>query len=90
VISTRILKKGFQYSALTQNYKNYLLTELRKSFQKELRCSKTAAVEVTFGSKTKYHRNQLGLPKSQINDAMVIASEDQPFDIPNYYVLEKR
>jgi 5-methylcytosine-specific restriction endonuclease McrA len=74
------LKKGFQYSALTQSYKNYLLAELHKGF----------TVEVTFGSKTKYYRNQLCLPKSQINDALVIASEGKPFRMPNYYILEKQ
>jgi len=74
------LKKGFQYSALTQSYKNYLLDELRKDF----------VVEVTFGATTKYQRNQLGLPKSQINDALVIASEGKPFKMPKYYILERQ
>ena len=74
------LKKGFQYSALTQSYKNYLLDELRKDFE----------VEVTFGATTKYYRNQLGLPKSQINDALVIASEGKPVRMPQYYILEKQ
>ncbi len=59
-------KKGFQYSALTQSYKNYLLSELHKDF----------VVEVTFGATTKYHRNQLELPKSQINDALVVRGSD--------------
>ncbi len=72
--------KGFQYSALTQSYKNYLLAELRKDFR----------VEVTFGAKTKYYRNQLGLPKSQINDALIIASEGNPFEMPQYYILERQ
>ena len=74
------LKKGFQYSALTQSYKNYLLDELRKDFK----------VEVTFGARTKYYRNQLGLPKSQINDALVIASEGNPIKMPKYYILERQ
>jgi len=85
------LKKGFQYSALTlgakrrgeaafQSYKNYLLAELRKDF----------VVEVTFGAITKYNRNRLGLPKSQINDALVIASEGEPVRIPQYHILEKQ
>ena len=74
------LKKGFQYSTLTQSYKNYLLAELRKDF----------TVEVTFGATTKYHRNQLGLPKSQINDALVIASEGNPFEMPKWYILERQ
>ena len=84
------LKKGFQYSALTQSYKNYLLSELRKDF----------TVEVTFGATTKYYRNQLGLPKSQINDALVIASEDKSLtgffstqittETPNCYILERQ
>ena len=74
------LKKGFQYSALTQSYKNHLLHELRKDF----------VVEVTFGAETKYHRNQLGLPKSQILDAFVIASEGKPFKMPKCYILERQ
>ena len=74
------LKKGFQYSALTQSYKNYLLAELRKGF----------TVEVTFGATIKYYRNQLGLPKSQINDALVIASEGKSVKMPQYYILEKQ
>jgi len=74
------LKKGFQYSALTQSVKNYLLAELRKDF----------TVEVTFGATTKYHRSQLGLPKSQINDALVIASEGKSFEMPKWYILERQ
>jgi len=74
------LKKGFQYSALTQSYKNYLLDELRKDF----------TVEVTFGARTKYYRNQLSLPKSQLNDALVIASEGNSFQAPRYYILERQ
>ena len=74
------LKKEFRYSALTQSYKNYLCAELRKDF----------AVEVTFGARTKYYRNQLKLPKSQINDALVIASEGKAFEIPHYYILERQ
>jgi len=74
------LKKGFQYSALTQSYKNYLLDELRKDF----------AVEVTFGATTKYNRNQLKLPKSQINDALVIALEGKSVKMPRWYILEKQ
>ena len=74
------LKRGFQYSALTQSYKNYLLTELRKDF----------TLEVTFGARTKYYRTKLGLPKSQINDVLVIASEGNPFEAPKYYILSKQ
>jgi len=74
------LKKGFQYSALTQSYKNYLLSELRKDF----------TIEVTFGTTTKYRRNQLDLPKSQINDALVIASEGELFRMPQWYMLERQ
>ena len=74
------LKKGFRYSALTQNYKNYLLSELRQDFE----------VEVAFGSETKYHRHQLELPKSQINDALVIASKGKSFKMPQCYILEKQ
>ena len=83
------LKKGFQYSALTQSYKNYLLSELRKDFVKDIG-EACVLLEVTFGAKTKYHRNQLGLPKSQINDAFVIASEGKSFRMPNVYILEKQ
>ena len=74
------LKKGFQYSALAQSYKNYLLAELCNHF----------AVDVTFGATTKSQRNQLGLPKSQINDALVIASEGKLIKMPKYYILEKQ
>jgi len=74
------LKKGFQYSALTQSYKNYLLAELRKDF----------VVEITYGAKTKYQRTQLNLPKSQINDAFVIASEGKSVRMPKWYILEKQ
>ena len=74
------LKKGFRYSALTQSYKNYLLAELRKDFE----------VEVAFGATTKYHRHQLELPKSQINDALVIASKGKSFKMPQCYILEKQ
>ena len=37
-----------------------------------------------------YHRSQLKLPKSQTNDALVIASEGKSFEMPQYYVLEKQ
>ena len=36
------------------------------------------------------NRNQLGLPKSQINDTLIIASEGKPVRIPQYYILEKQ
>ncbi len=45
---------------------------------------------MTSGATTKYYRNQLGLAKSQINDALVIASEGNPFEMPQYYILEKQ
>ena len=84
------LKKGFQYSALTQSYKNYLLAEL-VSIHKLLNPSrKDFVVEITFGAETKYNRTQLGLPKSQINDALVIASEGKSFRMPKFYILEKQ
>lgn len=76
----RKLKRGFQYSALTQSYKNYLLAELRKDFE----------VKVTFGAETKYHRNKLKLSKSQINDALVIASEGKHFKMPKWYIFERQ
>jgi hypothetical protein len=70
------LKKGFQYSALTQSYKNYLLSEL-VSIRKLLNPSRQDfTIEVTFGATTKYRRNQLELPKSQINDALVVRSKE--------------
>ena len=118
------LKKGFQYSVLTQSYKNYLLAELRGKFailraktkklvlERSEGCvafcrkplasvsevnrfrttpaDKNFTVEVTFGTITKYHRNQLKLPKSQINDALVIASLGKPVKMPQYYLLEKQ
>jgi len=83
------LKKGFQYSALTQSYKNYLLARLRKDFTKERAKHPSPAVEITFGAKTKFYRNQLELPKSQINDAIVIASEGKTRKISSY-IVEKQ
>jgi len=83
------LKKGFQYSALTQSYKNYLLAELRKDFTKD-KGESCVLLEVTFGATTKYNRNQLGYPKSQILDALVIASEGNPFKVPKSYILERQ
>lgn len=74
------LKKGFQYSALTQSYKNYLLDELKKSY----------LVAETTGAHTKYRRGVLGLSKSQINDAIVIASDDGELNLPDGYILEKQ
>ncbi|MBC8234958.1 HNH endonuclease [bacterium] len=93
------LKKGFQYSALTQSYKNYLLSELRSAGSRSKPSLTAVAVsnfpknfeiEVTFGATTKYHRNQLGLPKSQIFDALVIASEGKSFEMPEWYILERQ
>ena len=94
------LKKGFQYSALTQSYKNFLLDEFGRCRGIELPLGKDFHVEVTFGAQigrcsgielpSKYHRSQLGLEKSQINDALVIASEGKPFEIPRYYIVEKQ
>ena len=83
------LKKGFQYGALTQSYKNYLLAELRQDFAKD-RVEACVLLEVTLGAMTKYHRSQLKLPKSQINDALVIASEGKPVKMPRWYILEKQ
>ncbi len=73
------LKKGFQYSALTQSYKRYLLAELRASYY----------VTETTGAYTKYRRGVLKLAKSQINDALTIASDDDSTDLPDGYIVEK-
>jgi len=72
-------KKGFQYSALTQSYKNYLLEELRASY----------LVSETTGAHTKYRRGVLRLSKSQINDVLAIASDGGVLRLPNDYILEK-
>ena len=76
------IKKGFQYSALTQSYKSYLLHELAQR-HKDKRFS------TTYGYATKFARKAMGLEKSQINDAMVIASEGRMFPTPKYYLLER-
>lgn len=72
--------KAFQYSALTQSYKNYLLSELAKKY----------TISITFGYETKYNRKQLKLEKTQLNDALVIASGGNEFDMPNIYIKEKQ
>ena len=38
---------------------------------------------------TKYHRRILGLSKSHINDACVIASQGEPFVEATSYIMEK-
>lgn len=78
----RKLKAGFQYSALTQSYKNYLLHELRYTY-------KAYKIAVTYGYITKFDRKKMGLEKSQINDAMVIASQGEQFTKPKSYLLER-
>ncbi|MFQ6071953.1 MAG: RNA-guided endonuclease IscB [Methanosarcinales archaeon] len=72
--------KSFKYSALTQSYKNYLLHELSKSWK----------VQDTYGAYTKFYRNQLGLEKSQVNDAIAIVSKGNPVEIPDTYLLERQ
>lgn len=74
------LKKGFQYSALTQSYKSYLLAELRSMYE----------VRETTGAFTKYRRGVLEFKKSQINDAMVIASDNMDLELPGSYLVEKQ
>lgn len=76
----RELKRGFQYSALTQSYKNYLLAELRGRFP----------VSTTYGAKTKFDRLRLGIDKSHVNDALVIASDGEPLQVPDFHILEKQ
>jgi len=74
------LKKGFQYSALTQSYKNYLLDELWGMYE----------TRETTGAFTKWRRGQLELKKSQINDAMVIAADNGCLELPDSYLIEKQ
>ncbi|MFQ6071603.1 MAG: RNA-guided endonuclease IscB [Methanosarcinales archaeon] len=72
--------KSFRYSALSQSYKNYLLRELSKKWK----------VIKTYGYRTKFYRNKLGLKKSQVNDAIAIVSKGKPVEIPNRYLLERQ
>lgn len=75
----------FRYSALTQSYKWALWQALSKT------CAKyNAALEATFGYQTKARRLELGLPKAQVIDAMVIAAGDRSFDLPPDFVIERR
>jgi len=76
---------AFRYSALTQSYKWALWRELSKL------CAKyNAILEATFGYQTKARRLELGLPKAQIIDAMVIAAGDRGFSLPPEYLVERR
>ena len=75
------VKKEFQYSALTQSYKNYLMKSLREQFP---------VIEETYGYMTKFYRIRRKLDKTQINDAMVIASEGEPFQLPDRFLIEKQ
>ncbi|MFQ6055314.1 MAG: hypothetical protein ACE5J3_04955 [Methanosarcinales archaeon] len=72
--------KSFKYSALSQSYKNYLLRELQKNW----------IVKKTYGYRTKFYKNQLGLEKSQINDAIAIVSKGSLVEIPSSYLLERQ
>ncbi|MFQ6121158.1 MAG: RNA-guided endonuclease IscB, partial [Methanosarcinales archaeon] len=72
--------KEFKYSALAQSYKNYLLQELSKQWK----------VKKTYGAYTKFYRKQLGLDKSQVNDAIAIVSKGNPVEIPDTYLLERQ
>lgn len=77
---TYLKGKPFKYSALTQSYKSYLVDELKKVY----------ATDQTRGAVTKYRRGQLKLRKSQINDAMVIASDNGHLELPDDYIVERR
>jgi len=80
-----IKRKAFRYSALTQSYKWALWQALSKL------CTKyNVALEATYGYQTKAHRLALGLPKAQITDAMVIASDGKSFTLPQEYIAERR
>ncbi|MFQ6072699.1 MAG: RNA-guided endonuclease IscB, partial [Methanosarcinales archaeon] len=72
--------KSFRYSTLSQSYKNYLIKELSRNWK----------VKKTYGAHTKFYRNQLGLEKSQINDAIAIVSKGNTVEIPNNYLLERQ
>jgi len=72
--------KTFTYSALSQSYKYYLLDELRERWN----------TSTTTGVETKWARSQLHLAKSQIIDAIVIASKGEEVEIPNIYLKEKQ
>ncbi|RJX18214.1 MAG: hypothetical protein C4570_07175 [Ammonifex sp.] len=54
-------------------------------------CSKhNVILEVTFGYQTKARRLELGLPKAQVIDAMVIAAGERDFGLPSEYLVERR
>lgn len=77
--------RAFRYSALTQSYKWALWREL-----KELCAQYGAKLEATYGYRTKARRLELGLPKAQVIDAMVIAAGGRSFALPPGFVIERR
>ncbi|KXB08867.1 hypothetical protein AKJ56_00200 [candidate division MSBL1 archaeon SCGC-AAA382N08] len=58
--------KEYKYASHVNSMKNYLVKELRKLFN----------VKITFGNVTKAARKELGLDKSDVNDAIAIACLD--------------
>lgn len=69
-LSKRSLKywtnKEYKFASHVNSMKNYIIQGLREVFE----------VEVTFGNITKARRKELGLKKSDVNDAIAIASLD--------------
>ncbi|MFQ6054717.1 MAG: hypothetical protein ACE5J3_01890, partial [Methanosarcinales archaeon] len=72
--------KMFRYSALSQSYKNYLIKELSINWK----------VKKTYGAHTKFYRKQLGLDKSQVNDAIAIVSKGNSVILPEKYIIERQ
>ena len=75
--------------------------ELQKQIQKPLkalpfmnlirkRLADILKCEITFGYKTKHNRIKLGLKKSHINDAFVIAGGKEQIRVKSYKVVQKR
>jgi len=58
--------KEYKYASHVNSMKDYIVKKLRKLFN----------VEVTFGNITKATRKELGLDKSDVNDAIAIACLD--------------
>jgi 5-methylcytosine-specific restriction endonuclease McrA len=77
--------RAFRHSALAQSYKWALWRELS-----ELCRRYGAELEATFGYRTKARRLELGLPKAQVVDAMVIAARGRGFSLPAEYLVERR
>lgn len=76
---------AFRYSALTQSYKWALWRALSDL------CSKhNVILEATFGYQTKARRLEMGLPKAQVIDAMVLTAGERDFSFPPEYMVERR